>query len=60
MNSTGTPYFYLTTMDPTAADALSDPRASLTVAESELDNCGGADPESPICPKLTLSGNVSK
>lgn len=54
----GIPYFYLTALDPTARDALKDPRASLTVSEHTVGTCGKIDPENPTCAKLTLTGKV--
>ncbi|XWS32810.1 hypothetical protein CRYUN_Cryun22dG0021500 [Craigia yunnanensis] len=56
--STGTPYFYLTTLDPTARNALKDHRSSLTISEYPLGTCGKADPESPVCAKITLTGTL--
>lgn len=54
----GIPYFYLTTLDPTARHALKDGRASLTVSEYPLGTCGKIDPENPTCSKITLTGKV--
>ncbi|PIA62258.1 hypothetical protein AQUCO_00200324v1 [Aquilegia coerulea] len=54
----GIPYFYLTTLDPTARNALKDERASLTVSEFSTGSCGKKDPENPSCAKLTLSGKL--
>ena len=56
--STGIPYFYLTTLDPTARNALKDHRSSLAISEYPLGTCGDADPESPVCAKITLTGKV--
>lgn len=56
---TGIPYFYLTTLDPTARNALKDERASLTISEYPIGTCGKIDPENPTCSKLTLTGKVS-
>lgn len=56
---TGIPYFYLTTLDPTAKNALKDQRASFTVSEYPLGTCGKKDPENPTCSKITLTGKVS-
>ncbi|KAL4376492.1 hypothetical protein GQ457_02G011530 [Hibiscus cannabinus] len=56
--STGVPYFYLTTLDPTARNALKDQRTSLTISEYPLGTCGNADPESPVCAKITLTGKL--
>ncbi|KAI4347661.1 hypothetical protein L6164_008453 [Bauhinia variegata] len=55
---TGIPYFYLTTLDPTARYALKDPRSSFTVSEYPLGTCGKTDPENPTCAKITLSGKL--
>lgn len=54
----GIPYFYLTTLDPTARDALEDERTSFTLSEFPLGTCGKIDPENPTCAKLTLTGKV--
>ena len=56
----GIPYFYLTTLDPTARNALKDPRASLTISEHPIGTCGKTDPENPTCAKLTLNGKVCR
>ncbi|KAL5200689.1 hypothetical protein ABZP36_021892 [Zizania latifolia] len=56
--SHGIPYFYLTTLDPTARDALEDERTSFTISEFPLGTCGKIDPENPTCAKLTLTGKV--
>lgn len=57
---TGTPYFYLTTLDPTAADAERNPLCSFTLSEAPLGTCGTIDPENPLCAKLTLTGRLEK
>jgi len=60
-NSTGVPYFYLTTMDETARDLLRDPTASFTVSEKAADvdgRCGAIDAEEPPCARITLMGRV--
>ena len=54
----GIPFFYLTALDPTARDALKDPRTSLTLSEYPVGSCGKIDPENPTCAKLTLTGKV--
>lgn len=54
----GIPYFYLTTLDPTARNALKDERASFTVSEYPLGTCGTVDPENPTCSKISLTGKV--
>ncbi|XP_077217175.1 uncharacterized protein LOC143851590 [Tasmannia lanceolata] len=54
----GIPYFYLTTLDPTARNALKDARSSLTISEFPLGTCGKKDPENPTCAKLTLTGKL--
>lgn len=54
----GIPYFYLTTLDPTARNALKDQRASLTISEYPIGTCGKVDPENPTCAKITLTGKV--
>ncbi|KAJ6752542.1 hypothetical protein OIU85_002912, partial [Salix viminalis] len=52
----GIPYFYLTTLDPTAKNALQDQRSSFTISEYSLGTCGKKDPENPSCAKITLTG----
>ncbi|GFP95210.1 protein creg1 [Phtheirospermum japonicum] len=54
----GIPYFYLTTLDPTASYALKDHRSSLALSEYNLGTCGKTDPESPTCAKITLVGKL--
>ncbi|XP_010467023.1 PREDICTED: protein CREG1 isoform X1 [Camelina sativa] len=53
----GIPYFYLTTLDPTARNALKDQRASLAISESPVGTCK-SDPMNPTCSKLTLTGKL--
>ncbi|KAG8376012.1 hypothetical protein BUALT_Bualt09G0018700 [Buddleja alternifolia] len=56
---TGTPYFYLSTLDPTAVFGSINPRASFTLSEYELGySCNGKDPQSPLCAKITFSGRL--
>lgn len=57
-HGTGIPYFYLTTLDPTARYALKDHRSSFTTSEYLLGTCGKIDPENPSCSKITLTGKV--
>lgn len=54
----GIPYFYLTTLDPTARNALKDQRSSFTISEYAIGTCGKTDPENPSCAKITLVGKV--
>lgn len=54
----GIPYFYLTTLDPTAKNALQDQRSSFTISEYPLGTCGNKDPENPSCAKITLTGKL--
>ncbi|KAL7124103.1 hypothetical protein ABFS83_14G026300 [Erythranthe nasuta] len=57
--STGVPYFYLSTkLDPTGPNALSNNQSSFTISEYELGTCNKEDPQSPICAKITLSGQL--
>ncbi|KAI4387760.1 hypothetical protein MLD38_000166 [Melastoma candidum] len=55
---TGVPYFYLTTLDPTAKYALKDERASFTASEYPVGTCRKIDPENPTCAKITLMGKL--
>ncbi|GAB4854819.1 hypothetical protein Ancab_023403 [Ancistrocladus abbreviatus] len=54
----GVPYFYMTTLDPTARNALKDEKSSLTISEWPLGTCGNTDPEDPTCAKMTLTGKL--
>ncbi|CAK9161278.1 unnamed protein product [Ilex paraguariensis] len=54
----GIPYFYLTTLDPTASNALKDQRSSFTISEYPIGTCGKTDPENPTCAKITLTGKL--
>ncbi|TKY63262.1 CREG1 protein [Spatholobus suberectus] len=54
----GIPYFYLTTLDPTARNALKDEKASFTVSEYPLGTCGRRDPMNPTCSKISLTGKL--
>ncbi|XP_059294064.1 uncharacterized protein LOC132047161 [Lycium ferocissimum] len=54
----GIPYFYLTTLDPTARNALKDERSSFTISEYAIGTCGKKDPENPSCAKITLTGKL--
>ncbi|KAK1268875.1 hypothetical protein QJS04_geneDACA006843 [Acorus gramineus] len=54
----GIPFFYLTTLDPTARNALEDERCSFAISEFPLGTCGRIDPENPTCAKLTLTGKL--
>ncbi|KAL3675081.1 hypothetical protein R1sor_025029 [Riccia sorocarpa] len=57
-NATGTPYFYLSRMDPTPLDIEADPRCSLCLSEAPIGTCGTKDAENPTCARLTLSGKM--
>lgn len=59
-SSGGTPYFYLSKMDPTPNDIDSDPRCSLSLSEAPLGSCGKRDAENPTCARLTLSGKMKE
>ncbi|PSR87613.1 hypothetical protein CEY00_Acc30660 [Actinidia chinensis var. chinensis] len=54
----GIPYFFLTTLDPTASNALKDQRSSFTISEYPVGTCGKTDPENPTCAKITLTGKL--
>jgi len=59
-SSGGTPFFYLSKMDPTPIDIDSDPRCSLAISETSLGSCGSVDTENPTCARLTLSGKLKE
>lgn len=56
----GIPYFYLTSLDPTARYASKDHRSSFTLSEYPLGTCGKIDPEEPTCSKITLTGKLNE
>ncbi|KAG6554987.1 hypothetical protein Mapa_003572 [Marchantia paleacea] len=56
--ATGTPYFYLSRMDPTPLDIEQDARCSLSLSEAPIGTCGSRDVEDPTCARLTLSGKM--
>jgi hypothetical protein len=58
-NSTGTPFFYLSKLDPTPNDLERDPRCSFSLSEAPIGTCGSTDVENPTCARLTLTGKVS-
>ncbi len=58
-NSTGTPFFYLSKLDPTPNDLERDPRCSFSLSEAPIGTCGSTDVENPTCARLTLTGTVS-
>ncbi|BAT76942.1 hypothetical protein LR48_Vigan01g288900 [Vigna angularis] len=55
---TGIPYFYLTSLDPTARNALQNDKASFTVSEYPLGTCLKKDPMNPTCSKISLTGKL--
>jgi len=66
-NSTGLPYFYLPTPDPTTLDLRANNHIALAFSEAALvdridpktgSNCGGMDAEDPTCARLTLYGSL--
>ncbi|KAH9532524.1 hypothetical protein CY35_18G002100 [Sphagnum magellanicum] len=57
-NSTGTPFFYLSKLDPTPNDLERDPRCSFSLSEAPIGTCGSTDVENPTCARLTLTGKV--
>jgi len=61
-SSTGTPYLYMTPMDVSAQDVAADPRVTLSLSEAQSDICKEADedPQSPLCAKVMLTGEIVK
>ncbi|XP_067419615.1 protein CREG2 [Emydura macquarii macquarii] len=59
-NSTGIPFFYVTSKDNTVTDLMKNSVASLTLPEAEGDFCRKniIDPEDPRCARLTLTGQM--
>lgn len=60
--STGTPYLYMTAMDVSAQDVAEDPRVTLSLSEAQSDICvkEEEDPQSPICAKVMITGQIVK
>jgi hypothetical protein len=60
--STGTPYFYVSSMDQSTADWSVNPLASLSLSEAMTGTCQahGRDPEDPMCARLVMSGEMQK
>ena len=59
-SSTGIPYFYVTNLDMSQKDIIAKNQMCLSMTLAEGDYCSkhGCDPESPLCPKLILSGSM--
>ena len=59
-NSTGVPYFYLTKGDPVVRNIEANKMSSLALSEEQSGYCKAHnwDPESPLCSRVTLVGNV--
>lgn len=58
-NSTGIPFFFVSDLDVSQQDALENPLVSLTLSEAALKNgCAMTDPESPLCVRLTVTGDL--
>lgn len=59
-SSTGTPYLYMTHMDVAAQDVAADPRVTLSLSEAQSDICREEeeDPQSPICAKVMITGQI--
>uniref|UniRef100_A0A8C8SAJ7 Cellular repressor of E1A stimulated genes 2 n=1 Tax=Pelusios castaneus TaxID=367368 RepID=A0A8C8SAJ7_9SAUR len=59
-NSTGIPFFYVTSKDNTVTDLMKNSVASLTLPEAEGDFCRKniIDPEDPRCARLILTGQM--
>ena len=65
-NSTGLPYLYLPTPDPSAVDVRANPNVTLSFSEAALAErvsaagspCGGMDAEDPTCARLHLFGTL--
>jgi len=64
LSSTGLPFFYIPSPDPTAVDIASNDFVALSFTEASLPQlvgedgkiCGGMDPEDPTCAKISLTG----
>lgn len=66
LGSSGLPYFYVPSPDPTAIDIKENNRISLSFTEAALSErvgedgipCGGSDAEDPTCAKISLNGHA--
>lgn len=67
VGSTGVPYFYLPSPDPTQVDVSADNHITLSFTEAALPEragvngthvCGGMDAEDPTCARIHLSGSA--
>ncbi|KAK3884089.1 hypothetical protein Pcinc_011625 [Petrolisthes cinctipes] len=58
--SSGTPYFYISNLDFTGRDLLTDARTTVSLSEAQSDYChtSGFDPEDPRCARILLSGSI--
>ncbi|XP_032836406.2 protein CREG1-like isoform X1 [Petromyzon marinus] len=61
-DASGVPYMYLSSLDVSVKDIAADPRVSMTMTLASTDYCsrGVYDPQSPLCARVTLIGNVSR
>jgi len=61
-NSTGTPYFFMSSWDVSSHDLEKFPAATFVVTMAQSDICrkSGLDPESPVCARVMLTGNLVK
>lgn len=64
-NSTGLPFLYVPTPDPTSIDIKANPSVTLSLSEAALSErvaagriCGGKDAEDPTCARLHISGTI--
>jgi len=66
-DSTGRPFFYVSSMDASMQDVAADPKCSLTLSLQMVDDyctkewaplSGQIDPEDPRCTRLTLIGTM--
>ena len=60
-NSTGIPYFYLTTLDATAQDIMANPNVSFSITKASFPDssyCSDVSAEDPTCVRVTLAGKM--
>jgi hypothetical protein len=58
-NATGFSYFFVSELDVSQQDVQANPLVSYTITEASLENgCALTDPESPLCVRLTLTGEL--
>jgi len=58
--STGVPYFYMTSMDISSKDLMQNPRASIALSLAQTGYCSehNMDAQDPLCAHMIMSGRI--